>query len=170
MRKAVIFIADSNPVGQGHKLILPAIRFVYLKKGIDCKIIDPYRQGYDPTFTPNMGKNSMAQSYKHLLKTADHIHFITSSHLGGISPMMEAIFEQVLVNGFAYDRPANVRKQKLKRKAFFYVMYNHKVSKLNLLWLRLKFIILKQVFGSGEIMQFNPDEVVRKILKRFLKK
>lgn len=161
MRKAVIFIADSNPVGQGHKLILPAIRFVYLKKGIDCKIIDPYRQGYDPTSTLNMDKNNMARSYKHDLKTADHIHFITSSHLGGVSPMMEAIFEQVLVNGFAYDRPENKRNKRLKKKAFFYVIYNHKVCKLNALWLRLKLILLNQLFNTGKIFQFNPSEVTK---------
>jgi hypothetical protein len=162
VNKAVIFIADSDPNGQGHKLILPAIRFVYIKKGIECKVIDPYRQGYDPTSTSNMEKNIMARSYKHDLKTADHVHFITSSHLGGISPMMEAIFEQVLVNGFAYDRPENVRKKKLKKKAFFYVMYNHKVCKLNPLWFRLRWIVLRQLFGIGKVFQYNPNEVIKK--------
>lgn len=166
MRKAVIFIADSNPVGQSHRLILPAIRFVYLKKGIDCKIIDPYREGYDPAITLNMGKNAMTQSYKHFIKTADHIHFITSSHLGGISPMMEAIFEQVLVNGFAYDRPQDKRKQKLNKKVFFYVLYNHNIFKLNALWWRLKFIISKQLFGTGKVFQFNPKDVLKQNSKK----
>ena len=170
MRKAVIFIADSDQNGQGHKLILPAIRFVYMKSGIECKIIDPYKQGYDPTFTANMGKNGMAQSYKHFIKTADHVHFITSSHLGGVSPVMEAIFEQVLVNGFAYDRPENLRKKKLMKKAFFYVVYNHKVCKLNALWLRLKFIMINQIFGTGKIFQFNPDEISKEKSKQISEK
>jgi hypothetical protein len=160
MHRAVIFIADSNPNGPGHKMILPAIRYMYLKKGIDCRIINPYKEGWDPTATTNMGQNTFTQSYKHFIKTATHVHFITSSHLGGVSPIMEGIFEHVLVNGFAYNRVEDKREKRFKKKAFFYVMYNHNVSKFNPLWLRLKFTMLRQLFSDGKVFQFTPKDLI----------
>lgn len=160
MHKAVIFIADSNPSGPGHKAILPAIRYMYMKRGIECKIINPYKEGWDPSSTTNMGQNAFTQSYKHYLKTSSDIHFITSAHLGGVSPMMEGIFEHVLINGFAYSRMDDKRHKRFKKNAFFYVIYNHNVCKLNPLWLRLKFIVLRQLFQSGEVFQFTPRELL----------
>lgn len=159
MQKAVIFIADPNPNGPGHKLILPTIRYMYMKAGVECKIIDPYKINYDVASLPNTGNNAHTKSYKHLLKTATEVHFITSAHLGGVSPMMEAIFEQVLTHGFVYDRIKNKRYKTISKKAFFYVLYNHDTFRWNSLYLRLKFIMLKQIFGSGKIFQLMPKDL-----------
>ena len=158
MQKAVIFIADSNPVGPGHKLILPAIRYWYVKRGIQCRIIDPYRSGYDPTVTNNMGPNAFNRDYKHAIKTATHLHFITSSHLNGLNPVLEGIFEHVLVNGFAYNRSNNKRKRMINKKVNFHVIYNHDIFRFNPLWFRLKFIILRQIFKGGSVFQYNPTD------------
>jgi hypothetical protein len=176
VKKAVIFIADSNPVGPGHKLILPAIRYMYVKRGIQCKIINPYRDGFDPTSTTNMGADGFTRAYKHEIKIADHIHFITSAHLGGVSPVMEGLFEHVLVNGFAYNRPNRARKKMFKKQANFYIIYNHDTFKINPLWARLKWVILKQIFNGGDVFQFNPKdftkdrrEITQKLNKRLIK-
>ena len=162
MRKAVIFIADSNNLGPGHKLILPSIRYVYIKQNIECTIIDPYRDGYDPTMTTLMGNSTLTQYYKHAIKTATDIHFITSAHLGGINPILEGVFEHVLINGFAYNRKTNKRQKGFKKPANFYVVYNHKVSKLNAIWFRLKFILQSKVFKGGIINQYMPDDFLDK--------
>jgi NAD(P)H-dependent FMN reductase len=100
---ALIVIADKNPHGVSHKLIAPTIKLLYTKRGFTCKVINLHKDIFDATPIDGSPTNAMVRSYKHLLKTADHIHFVTNTHLGGLSPALVGFLEEVLRSGFGFD-------------------------------------------------------------------
>lgn len=153
--KALIVVSDSNPHGISHRLIAPTIKLLYIKKGIDCIVIDLHKDGFDPMAPKNDMINAINRSYKHLVKTSTHIHFVTSIYFGGISPGIEGFFEQVLTDGFAYDYSYGKYKSRILTKKVFFYLNHIKISKnkFNTAWLRLKFGVIPLLFGKNYIFQ-----------------
>jgi len=172
MNRALIIIADSNPLGLSYKLLAPTIKLFYSKQGWDCEVLDLFANGFDPVASMDIMKNRIARSYKHSIKKANRIHFITNVHLGGISPIMEGFFQQTLSRDFAFEYNGKKYISKLKNKeAFFHLNYSTKLRfKFNPTWARLKFDLLPKVFNGGVVFQSDLKWVDPKIKKREINK
>jgi putative NADPH-quinone reductase len=167
MKKGLIIIADSNPSGPGHKLILPTLRYIYAKSDYKYQIIDLYRDDFNPMFNSGITTDGLTKSYMHSIKTASEIHFISNTHLNGISAGLEGFFERVLKDRFAYNRSGRNRMSLLKSKdTYFYITHSVKRNRFNPLWFRIKFIIGK-LFKSCKVYQFHPDKVTKVGNKEF---
>jgi hypothetical protein len=166
MKKGLIILADANQVGIGYKLILPIVKYFYIKGDSKYQIINLYREGFDPMVTDTI-TGSITRSYMHAIKTADEIHVITNSHLGGISPSFEGFIERIFKNDFAYQRDGSSRMSRLKSKdIYYYVTYNTKRFRYGPVWLRLKFIIGK-LFKSSTVFQIYLDDVLQQDTKQY---
>ena len=155
MLKGIIIISDPNPYGISHKLIAPTIKLLYSKRNLKCDVIDLYRDEFNPMATDATASNLISRHYKHLIKTADHIHFISNINLGGISPGLEGFFDQVLNKGFAYDVIDNKTKSRLHKKEVYFYLYHKKTmrTRFNATWMRLKFSIIPTIFKTSTIFQ-----------------
>lgn len=161
MRKALIIIADSNPVGLSHKMVLPTVKYLYVKSDIKYQVINPYREGFDPMISPDVSDDMLTRAYMHAIKSSDEIHIITNSHMAGVSPALEGFFERILRNDFAYSRDGRRRSSRMKSKdIYFYVTYSTKRFRYGPVWMRLKWIIGK-LFKSSTIFQIYPEDVLK---------
>lgn len=168
MPKGLIILADSNQVGISYKLILPIVKYFYAKGDTKYQIINLYREGFDPMVTDST-VGVLSRSYMHAIKTADEIHIITNSHLGGLSPSIEGFFERILKNDFAYQRKGHSRSSRINTKdVYFYVTFNTKRFRYGPIWLRLKFIIGK-LFKSSTVFQIYLDDVLSRDKKAYQK-
>lgn len=160
MSKCLIVIADSNPQTYTHKSILPTIKRAYAKKNWDFEIINLYREGFDITDTNR--DNLFVKSFKHQIKSATHIHFISTTGLFGFSPMMIGFFDHVLTEGFAYSKKKSFFKSTYqphlsKKDVWFHISHTKtKATKLNLSWLKLKQTI-SAVFKNAEVLQYGLE-------------
>jgi|TARA_B110000114_G_scaffold170785_1_gene195924 putative NADPH-quinone reductase len=161
--RALIVIADKNQYGLSHKLIAPTIKLLYIKRGFKCQVVNLHADEFDAALIDTAPVSAMARSYKHLIKTADHIHFITSIHLGGLSPALEGFLEQALTIGFAFDYDGSKTTGRLRKKrAFFHLQHTNNVkSKFNSAYLRIKFSILQRIFKDITITQSDNSWIDR---------
>jgi putative NADPH-quinone reductase len=161
--RALIVIADKNQCGLSHKLIAPTIKLLYIKRGFKCQVVNLHADEFDAALIDTAPVSAMARSYKHLIKTADHIHFITSIHLGGLSPALEGFLEQALTIGFAFDYDGSKTTGRLRKKrAFFHLQHTNNVkSKFNSAYLRIKFSILQRIFKDITITQSDNSWIDR---------
>jgi putative NADPH-quinone reductase len=172
MSKGLIIIADSNAIGMSHKLIAPTIKLLYIKRGFKCDVIDLHSDEFNPMSTRESVSNKLSKHYKHLIKTADHIHFVTSVNLGGISPGLEGFFEQVLTNGFAYNMNGDKPKSRLhKKEVYFYLQHSKRMkTRFNSAWLRLKFSVIPTIFKTSTIFQSDLNWGDPKVKNKKIKK
>tara|TARA_B110000902_G_scaffold260386_1_gene333209 strand:- start:588 stop:1139 length:552 start_codon:yes stop_codon:yes gene_type:complete len=178
--RALIVIADKNQYGLSHKLIAPTIKLLYIKRGFKCNVINLHTDEFDAALIDTAPVSAMVRSYKHLIKTSDHIHFITSVHLGGLSPALEGFLEQALTGGFAFDYDGSKTTGRLRKKrAFFHIGHsNHIRSKFTSAYLRIKFSILQRIFKDITITQSDSSWVdknkrakgINKLRNRLIKK
>lgn len=168
----LIIISDPNPHGVSHKLIAPTIKLLYTKRGFKCNVVDLYRDEFDPMATEVTASNRMSRHYKHLVKTATSIHFISSVNLGGISPGLEGFFDQVLSRGFAYDMIDGKSKSRLDKKdVYFYLQHPNKIKfKFNSTWLRLKLSVIPTIFKTSTIFQSDLSWAEYKVKTREINK
>jgi putative NADPH-quinone reductase len=171
-KKVLIIVSDSNQVGISYKLLAPTIKLLYSKKGWDCEVIDLYSSGFDPVAGIDTMKNMIARSYKNSIKKADNIHFISNVYLGGISPVMEGFFQQVISRDFGFEYNGKKYKSLLKSKnVFFHLNYNTKLRfKFNPTWARIKFDLIPKVFGTGKVFQSDINWVEPAIKNREISK
>jgi len=171
MPKALFIIADPNSVGLLTKSIFPTIRLLYVKKGIKTETVDLYKSGFDFMSKGNMISNSFIKSYIHSIKTATHIHILTSTALGGFSPAFEGFLDNVIVDQY-------ISKDKdIQKKTFFHVFHinKKKISFFNLVYLRLKLLIIPKAFKNSHIYQYdlnminNRTKVLQKLRSKILK-
>jgi len=172
MAKGIIIVSDPNPLGISHKLIAPTIKLLYSKRGLDCSVIDLYRDEFNPMATDATAANLIARHYKHIIKTADHIHFISNVNLGGVSPGLEGFFDQVLNKGFAYDVVNNKTKSRLhKKEVYFYLHHSKKMrTRFNAAWMRLKFSVIPTIFKSSTIFQSDLTWGINEVKSKKIKK
>lgn len=173
MPKGIIIISDPDPHGISHKLIKPTIKLLYTKRGFTCDIIDLYRDEFNPMATKDTAINLIARHYKHQVKTADHIHFISSANLGGLNPGIEGFFEQVLSDGFAYNNTNGKTKSRLdKKEVYFYIHHSSqiKTNKFNAVWMRLRFSIIPTIFKTSTIFQSDLNWIEPRVKLRGIEK
>lgn len=160
MRKGLIIMADSNLQGIGNKMILPIVKYVYVKAKDKYQIINMYREGFDPMISPDIKNDTLTRSYMHALKSSNEIHIIVNSHLGGLSPAFEGFLERIVRSDFAYVRKGARRSSRLKSKdVYFYVVNSTKRWKYDLNWFRLHYIVGK-LFKSSTVIKINPEDVL----------
>ncbi len=171
MAKGIIIVSDPNPHGISHKLIAPTIKLIYSKRGFKCDVVDLYRDEFNPMATDATASNLIARHYKHLIKTADHIHFISNVNLGGISPGLEGFFDQVLNKGFAYDIIDNKTKSRLhKKEVYFYLQHSKKMrTRFNAAWMRLRFSVIPTIFKTSTIFQSDLTWGVKEVKSKKIK-
>ena len=148
--RSLLIISDSDLTGISHKVILPSLKLMYKKAGLELEIIDLYQSQFISAGESGMIYDRQVNAYKHAIKLADHVHFITETNFGGVSPEIEKFFKHVLVEGYAYSG----RKSLLDEKVFFYL--NHPKETfipINIPWIRLKFSKLSVIFKSMKIFQ-----------------
>lgn len=173
MSKCLIVIADKNQQSYTHKAILPTIKRAYQKKGWNIEVINLYREGFDITDTNK--DNVFVKAFKHQVKSATHIHFVSTTGLFGFSPMMIGFFNEVLTEGFAYTKKKGFFKSTYqphlgKKEVWFHVSHTQtKATKLNLSWLKLKQTI-PAVFENAEVLQYGLECDNHAILYKKLKK
>lgn len=173
MSKCLIVIADKNQQSYTHKAILPTIKRAYQKKGWNIEVINLYREGFDITDTNK--ENVFVKAFKHQVKSATHIHFVSTTGLLGFSPMMIGFFNEVLTEGFAYTKKKGFFKSTYqphlgKKEVWFHVSHTQtKATKLNLSWLKLKQTI-PAVFENAEVLQYGLECGNHAILYKKLKK
>ena len=178
--RALIIIADKNQYGISHKLIAPTIKLLYTKRGFKCTVINLHKDEFDASLIDSAPISSIVRSYKHLIKTSDHIHFITNVHLGGLSPALEGFLEQVLTCGFAFDFDGvKTTGRLLKKRAFFHLQHTNVTRiKINSAYLRIRFSILQRIFKNITISQSDIRWVdrdkktkgINKLRNRLIKK
>ena len=173
MSKCLIVIADKNQQSYTHKAILPTVKRAYQKKGWSLEVINLYREGFDITDTNK--NNVFVKAFKHQVKSATHIHFVSTTGLLGFSPMMIGFFNEVLTEGFAYTKKKGFFKSTYqphlgKKEVWFHVSHTQtKATKLNLSWLKLKQTI-PAVFENAEVLQYGLECADHAVLYKKLKK
>lgn len=171
MHKVLFIIADPNPVGLLAKAIFPTIRLLYVKKGIKTEELNLYKGGFDFMSKGNMISDSFIKSYLHSIKTATHIHVLTPTVLGGFSPALEGFLDNVIFDQYI------AKGRDIKKKTFFHVFHLNKrnFSFFNLIYLRLKLLIIPTAFKDSHIFQYdmsminNKNKVLQKIRTKILK-
>jgi len=160
MSKCLIVIADKNQQSYTHKSILPTVKRAYQKNNWSIEVINLYREGFDITDTNK--NNVFVKSFKHQVKSATHIHFVSTTGLLGFSPMMTGFFNEVLTEGFAYTKKKGFFKSTYKphlgkKEVWFHISHTQtKATKLNLSWLKLKQTI-PAVFENAEVLQYGLE-------------
>lgn len=163
MHRALVIIADDNYSGINRTVILPAIRYKYLKSEYKATVVDLDRDDYN--IMSGNASDPLTRSYMHYLKCADEVHIITSSNLGGIPSKLELFFKYVLRNDYAYKVVSNKIKTKLsKTDLYVYIEHEYKYFKFNALWFRFRFVISK-LFNNIKIEQ-NMFSVFNKVDKQ----
>ena len=177
--RALIVIADKDQYGLSHKLIAPTIKLLYLKRGFECQVVNLHHDEFDAALIDSAPVSAMVRSYKHLIKTSDNIHLISSVHLGGLSPALEGFLEQVLTSGFAFDYNGKTTGRLRKKRAFFHINHSNNIrSKFNSAHFRIKFSILQRIFKDITITQSDLSWVdrnkrakgINKLRNRLIKK
>jgi len=175
MPKGLIIISDSNQVGISHKLIVPTIKLLYLKRGYDCTVINLHQTGFDPMLPPSnidSKNNAITKAYKHYFKTADQIHFISNKHTGGLSAGIEGFLEHVVTNGFAYQYDGTKLISRVKNKEVFFHVHNSykNITKFDSIWFRIKLSKLPKLFKSCNIYQSDLSWANQKSKNKKIKK
>lgn len=151
MRKVLFIVAAPNDVGLIHKSIIPTVKLFYIKRGFMVEIIDLYQDQFNPMLKDNLIAASFIKSYRHSIKTAEHIHIFTPTQVGGFSPAMEGFFDNVLIDGYiSVD-------QKIKKKTIFHVLHvnRKRINFFNFANLRLRLLILPKAFTWSKVIQYD---------------
>lgn len=152
MKKVIFIITDANTSGFLHKSILPTLKLMYAKQGIKSQIINICIDGFNPLTKGDLISNSFVKSYKHQIKTCDHIHFLSTTRLGGLHPAMEGFFDSLLFDEYLD------KDQKINKTTFFHVLHqNRLVCSLSLIYFRLRFMIMPKIFKKYYIYQYDPS-------------
>lgn len=155
MKKVVIFIADSSGNSILTKLIMPTLKLLYSKNGWKVTIANPYENGLDISESSNSSIKIIERAYKHYVKESKHVHFMFDSNLGGVNPMIEAIFGHVFIEGFAYKQ--DIKESYFKNKRVFFYILNTKKSLINLPSIRIRFSDIPKLFKSYKIFNVNHN-------------
>jgi len=163
MKQALFIITDSNTSGFLHKYILPTLKLMYAKQGVKFEILNICVDGFNPLSKGDLISNSFVKSYKHQIKTSDHIHFLSTTTLGGLHPAMEGFFDSVLIDEYLH------KDQKINKIAFFHILHPNRVKCfINSIYLRLRFLIMPKIFKQYYIYQYDTKVEDRRVRNRVL--
>ena len=158
--QCLIVIAHPNRNSIENKKILNTLKRVYVQSGFDVKTVDLYIDGYNPFLffgdVSNMKDNAFSKSYRHLVKTSQHILIISPARWLSLSPMIEGFIDHVFINKFAFKDG----KPLLKEKKITIITTSNssellKWKSLNLLWVRLRLMVFPQFFKFKNIKMYQ---------------
>lgn len=145
MPKGLIIIADPKQSGTSAKMIAPTIKLLYNKRKLKCDIVNLYVDQFQSTMPEGIIEDTIKKSYMHQIKTADHIHIISSVSFGGIDSSIEGFIEKIL------NPDTN-----LKKSTFFYLNHSQKPkTRFNTAWFRVRFSPLMKILNIKEIIQLD---------------
>jgi putative NADPH-quinone reductase len=174
MYNCLIVIADSNKESYTHKGILPTIQRFYKKRGWNVEVANLYRDGFDITNVDQ--SNVFIKSFKHQVKSANHIHFIPTVGFYGFSAAMLGFFQSILTENFAYSKnkkglfKSTYKPLLAKKEVWFHISHTKtKATKLNFSWYKLKKKTIPAVFKDAKIMQYGIECLDKKVLYKKIK-
>jgi putative NADPH-quinone reductase len=156
----LIVIAHPNPYSIENTRLLSTVKRLYAREGFNVNVVDLYRDGYNPFDfvgdVSNMRNNAFSKSYRHLVKTSQHILIISPVRWLSLSPLIEGFIDQVFTNHFAFKNG----KPLLTGKKLMIITTSTsgeilKWKSLNLLWVRLRLMIFPQFFKFGNIKMYQ---------------
>ncbi|MDC1282513.1 NAD(P)H-dependent oxidoreductase [bacterium] len=158
--KALIVIAHPDRKSFGHAKLVPTIKFQYKKLGYDVEVLDLYLDGYNPSsFTgdiSNINNNAFARSYRHAIKTADHVFIVSPTRWLSLDPLIEGFIDQVFTKGFAYDDNRGLLGDRKLRMIVISTLPKSSTWKtLNILWIRLRVMIFPMIFKYNNIRVYQ---------------
>lgn len=174
----LIVIAHPNPGSFENTKLLKTIQMNYKTKGFTVITVDLYRDGYNPsTFVgdmSNLRNDAFSKSYRHLIKTSNHIVIISGSRWLSLDHLMEAFIDYVFTKGFAYD---DVRGLLGERKITAIVTSNKpkvfRLKTLDILRIRLRWMVLPTMFkwNNINVLQiWNVNQLEGKAARNSLQK
>lgn len=149
MKKAVIFIADSNQVGLSKKLIAPTVKLLYQKAGWKCRVVDLYTCDFDPLQTNGLIQETFMKSFYHEINGSSHVHIFTHNYLGGYSAAFEGFIENMFNSKY-------ISESWKKKRLFIHINYVDKSPFLkSLSWSRFTSGRIKDIFKTVKV--FSSD-------------
>lgn len=152
----VIIIAHPDRKSFENTKLIKTIQMCYKIQGHQTQIVDLYLDGYNPSqFVGDLSKindNAFAKSYRHLIKTSQHVWIISPSRWLSLSPLIEGFIDQVFINNFAFkdgkgllaDKKLGVIITSTSPKSLMW-------KSLNILWIRLRLMVFPQIFKFNKI-------------------
>lgn len=184
----LIVIAHPDRRSFENTKLVKTIQQNYKRHGHQVNVVDLYLDGYNPSFfigdLSKINDNAFAKSYRHLIKTSQHIWIISPSRWLSLSPLVEGFIDQVFINGFAFkDGKGLLEDKKLGVIVTSTSPKSTKWKSLNILWIRLRLMVFPQIFKfkhikvyqiwnvkKSSIIQLNSHlRNVLKIVNNFLK-
>jgi putative NADPH-quinone reductase len=152
----LIVIAHPERTSFENTKIVKTIQQNYKRHGHQVNVVDLYLDGYNPSiFIGDISKindNAFAKSYRHLIKTSQHIWIISPSRWLSLSPLIEGFIDQVFINGFAFkDGKGLLEDKKLSVIVTSTSPKSIKWKSLNILWIRLRLMVFPQIFKFKNI-------------------
>jgi len=158
--KCLIVIAHPNPYSIENTRLLNTVKRLYVRGGIDVNVVNLCRDGYNPFDfvgnVSNMRNNAFSKSYRHLVKTSQHILIISPVRWLSLSPLIEGFIDQVFTDQFAFKNG----KPLLTGKNLTIITTSNsaeilKWKSLNLLWVRLRLMVFPQFFKFSNIRMYQ---------------
>jgi len=152
----LLIIAHPNPLSFENNKLLKTIGMSYKREGHNINVIDLYKDGYNPSmFVGDLSKinnNAFSKSYRHQIKTSDHIWIISPTRWLTLSPLIEGFIDQVFINGFAFSGGKGLLTDK-KIGVVITSTANRSLMwrSLDILRIRLRFMVFPQIFKFKNI-------------------
>lgn len=156
----LIVIAHPDRKSFENVKLLKTLKLNYSKAGHTVNVVDLYLDDYNPTqFVGDLSKindNAFSKSYRHLIKTSEHIWIISPTRWLSMNPLIEGFIDQVFINGFAFkagrgllgDRKIGVVLTSTSPKQVRW-------KTLDIMWVRLKVMVFPQMFKFKNIKVYQ---------------
>lgn len=156
----LIVIAHPDRTSFENTKLLKTIKMCYSKEGHVVTVVDLYLDSYNPSaFVGDLSRindNAFARSYRHLIKTSQHIWIISPSRWLSLSPLIEGFIDQVFINNFAFkDGKGLLEDKKLGVIVTSTSPKSLRWKSLNILWIRLRLMVFPQIFKFNRIKVYQ---------------
>lgn len=152
----LIVIAHPDRKSFENTKLIKTLKMRYTKDGHKVNIVDLYLDDYNPSQfvgdLSNINDNAFAKSYRHLIKTSNHIWIISPTRWLSMSPLVEGFIDQVFISGFAFkDGRGLLGDRKLGVVLTSTSPNNVRWKTLDIMWVRLKLMVFPQIFKFKNI-------------------
>lgn len=156
----LIVIAHPDQKSFENTKLLKTLKIRYTKDGHKVTVVNLYLDEYNPSqFVGDLSRindNAFAKSYRHLIKTSEHIWIISPTRWLSMSPLIEGFIDQVFISGFAFkagrgllgDRKLGVVLTSTSSK-------NTRWKILDIMWVRLRLMVFPQIFKFKNIKVYQ---------------
>lgn len=156
----LIVIAHPDQKSFENNKLLKTLKIRYTKDGHKVTIVNLYLDEYNPSqFIGDLSRindNAFAKSYRHLIKTSEHIWIISPTRWLSMSPLIEGFIDQVFISGFAFKDGNGLLEN--KKLGVIVTSTSPKLlmwKSLNILWIRLRWMVFPQMFKFKNIKVYQ---------------